>query len=479
MILSKKSISRRWFFNTLGIIIILLVLCITILSFSVQSSIYGGIQQILLGRSDELINVLSTSAGSDFLTVSRAYIENFPDKNDMEIMSVSKDGDILVTSTGFAPNQEQIMPDYENAISSTSDFGYFIGEIESGEKVMAITRVVRNNSGGIEGSVRYLVSMTEADSQIGFFVLVFITVGLMITLFISLSGIYFIRSILTPVREINLTAQKISGGDFGVRIEKTHEDEIGELIDTINLMAEELGNSEKMKNDFISSVSHEIRTPLTAINGWAETLQETEQDKETQKRGMAVITKESKRLSGIVEELLDFSRLQNGRISLTLIKTDLLQELDEAVFLFTERAKLENKDLIYEEGTALSPIMGDTNKLRQVFVNIIDNALKYTGNGGTIKVQTRESKNFVSVIVEDSGCGIPQEHLPHVKKKFYKANQIVRGSGIGLAVADEIIKMHGGSLKVESEHGRGTKVTISIPILNQNILSEKKDVINE
>ena len=131
--------------------------------------------------------------------------------------------------------------------------------------------------------------------------------------------------------------------------------------------------------------------------------------------------------------------------------------------MFTDRARTEHKLLHYEETTALPPVYGDVDRLRQVFVNIIDNALKYTSPGGTITVSSREDSGWVRVSIRDTGCGIPAEHLPNVKKKLYKANQLVRGSGIGLAVADEIARLHGGSLDIQSQEGAGTTVTFSLP----------------
>ena len=233
-------------------------------------------------------------------------------------------------------------------------------------------------------------------------------------------------------------------------------------------MAVELGTAERMKNDFISSVSHELRTPLTAIKGWAETITEVgDDDKATFSRGMGIIIRESERLSGIVEELLDFSRMQSGRMTLTMEKMDILAELGEAVYMFSDRARSERKFLLYDEPAMLSPVLGDINRLRQVFVNIIDNALKYTAEGGTISVAAMEAEGLISVVISDDGCGIPAEHLPNVKKKFYKANQTIRGSGIGLALADEIMRLHNGSLTIESQENVGTTVTITIPVLSE------------
>lgn len=462
----SKGVSRRWMVNTTGVVFFILVVSITTLSLMVQSSTYNGIELSLAGRADELLNWLFINAGqsssSSFSGIVRDYIEDFQDKNNMEIMALDQNGRVFITSTGFEPDQDQKMPDYEAALRSSSGAGKWVGHLDTGEKAMAITRVVRDENGGLVGSVRYLVSMERADQQISVVILILVAAGLFIMLLLTLSGVYFIRSIVVPVRQLSQSARQIAQGDFGVRIEKAKDDEIGQLVDAINDMAGELGAAEQLKNDFISSVSHELRTPLTAIKGWAETLQEGA-GPETTAKGMNVIIRESERLSGLVEELLDFSRLQNGRLRLIVSRLDILSELDEAVYMFTDRARTEHKQLHYEETTALPPVYGDVDRLRQVFVNIIDNALKYTSPGGTITVSSREDNGWVRVSIRDTGCGIPAEHLPNVKKKFYKANQLVRGSGIGLAVADEIARLHGGSLDIQSQEGVGTTVTFSLP----------------
>ena len=462
----SKGVSRRWMVNTTGVVFFILVVSITTLSLMVQSSTYNGIELSLAGRADELLNWLFINAGlsctSCFPVLVGDYIADFLDKNNLEIMALDQNGRVFITSTGFEPDQDQKMPDYEAALRSSSGAGKWVGHLDTGEKAMAITRVVRDENGGLVGSVRYLVSMERADQQISVVILILVAAGLFIMLLLTLSGAYFIRSIVVPVRQLSQSARQIAQGDFGVRIEKAKDDEIGQLVDAINDMAGELGAAEQLKNDFISSVSHELRTPLTAIKGWAETLQEGA-GPETTAKGMNVIIRESERLSGLVEELLDFSRLQNGRLRLIVSRLDILSELDEAVYMFTDRARTEHKQLHYEETTALPPVYGDVDRLRQVFVNIIDNALKYTSPGGTITVSSREDSGWVRVSIRDTGCGIPAEHLPNVKKKFYKANQLVRGSGIGLAVADEIARLHGGSLDIQSQEGVGTTVTISLP----------------
>ena len=250
--------------------------------------------------------------------------------------------------------------------------------------------------------------------------------------------------------------------------------EIGDLCDAISDMAKDLQTAEQMKNDFISRVSHELRTPLTAIKGWAETMQLSERgklDRRTFDKGMNVIIKESGRLTSIVEELLDFGRIQSGRMVLMCEKIDILAEFDETVYMLKERAVEEGIHLLYDDPEAIyPPVYGDRNRLKQVFINVLDNALKYTPKGGVVAAQVIYSKDepdVIKIIVTDTGCGISAEDLPKVKEKFYKANQTVRGSGIGLAVADEIMNLHHGSLDIESGEGVGTTVTLTFPIYKE------------
>jgi signal transduction histidine kinase len=312
-----------------------------------------------------------------------------------------------------------------------------------------------------------MVSMNDIDAQLTFISIVICFFCLLSIALVVISGTYFIQSIVKPIQRISETAKQIAGGDYEARIESiNNDDEICELSDTINFMAAEIADADRMKNDFISTISHELRTPLTAINGWGETLlQIGESDSALTKRGMEVIISESTRLSGIVEELLDFSRMQSGRIRLKLEKMDVLAELDETVFTFKDRALREGIELVYNAPDIPAPMNGDPSRIKQVFVNILDNSFKYTEQGGKIVIFSQIiPASTLEIVIGDTGCGISAEDLPRVKEKFFKANTSVRGSGIGLAVANDIVKLHGGKLDVESILGEGTSVSIKLPI---------------
>lgn len=474
----KKGITGRWLVNTFGVILIVVVTLIVILSLVLKDYYYNGIHQTLNGRVDELTNVFgnyTSESYSEFDKNSRTYVENFSDKDSMELMIIDPIGDITITSTGFPPDQGIEMQDYSAALQDTDGYGVWMGK-QNDENIMAVTRIITDTSGNRLGAVRYCVSLGPANRQIFVMIMFMIVIGLFILFFVMISGAYFVRSIVNPIREINEVSKKIAQGDFEARLQKRNDDEIGELCESINYMAQELAASERMKNDFISSVSHELRTPLTAIKGWAETMRMGDTpDFRTMDKGMSVIIKESERLTGIVEELLDFSRIQSGRMVINMERLDLLAELDEAIYMLRERALNEGKHLIYDEPEFMPPVQGDKNRLRQVFINVIDNALKYTPESGVIGIEVTNTDDNIIVTISDNGCGIPAEHLPRIKQKFYKANQTQRGSGIGLAVVDEIMNLHNGSLEIESTENIGTTVTLTFPIEKASDESSKGD----
>lgn len=464
----KRSIVRRWLWNSVGITLFLIIVVSVVLMFSISRLFYGGVRQTIQARTEILTNLFvanNRSETTELMKAAREFVETFEEKESMELMIFDRQGNLLITSTGFEPDSEQEMPDYQEAVKSESGTGIWAGKLRSGENVMASTMVFSVSEKN-SGAIRIIVSLEQIDDQILLWGIVIACVGAAVLLFIILTGLYFVRSIIIPVKEIGRTAQKVAKGDFDARLKNKYNDEIGDLCDNINEMAHELRNAEQMKNDFISSVSHELRTPLTAIKGWAETVRDSGQsDPEMTARGLEVISKESERLTGLVEELLDFSRLQSGRMKLQLQWMDLVAELDETVYMLKDHARRRNITLICNEiGKEIPPIIGDAKRIAQVFFNVIENAIKYSDNNGKVTVSIFPDQDWIRVVVTDNGCGIAPEDLPKVKEKFYKANMTRGGSGIGLAVADEIVRLHNGILEIESELGTGTMVTITLPI---------------
>ena len=468
----RSSIAGRWMFNTLSVVGILLVIANVCIYYFTRQYYYGSAENYVVSEANATATVLSRlyeDMAVNYSTEVRELIEGFDKKEQMEMMSINKNGEVTLSSSGFSPDESYNMPDYDMAMKSEDGVGIFHG-YENGENIIAVTVTIAQPSSSYN-ALRYVTSMKQIDGQLGTIMLAAVIVSVAVILLVISSGMYFVKSICVPLMQISVTAKKLAKGDFSERIAIRNNDEIGELSRVFNDMADELENSEAIKNDFISSVSHELRTPLTAIKGWSETLQ-AGYDEDTYRKGMTVITHETGRLEGMVEELLDFSRIQNGRFSLQMANIDIIAELDDALLIYTDKARKENKTIHYTEPEFLCVVYGDKNRLRQVFINVIDNAIKYSDPGGSVDISVEKGTDTLTISVADTGIGIAASDLPKVKSKFYKADKTRRGSGIGLAVADEIISMHGGTLDIDSVLGKGTTVTITLPLKQMNERSD-------
>ena len=462
-----NSITKRWIKGSLLIIIALLVLAEIFLTMSFRNSYYSEVETALTNRINTINGTLSASGNmsqSDKEKLLFNLTYDFAETDKFELMLLDENGQLLATSSGFAPSSTQHISDFE--LTDVGEDNIFINSYISAmdEKIVSATFKLEEAAGEI-CAVRIVTSVTRVDEEIYILTALGIIAAVIIVAVSVVSGMYFIRSIVMPINSIKDTADKIAQGEFNVRVEhnKKYDRELSELCDSINHMAQELGRSEELKNEFISSVSHELRTPLTAIKGWAETMSNT-QDAQTLEKGTEIILKETNRLYSMVENLLDFSRLQNASLALSKEKLDLVAEVYESVIMFMPQAAAKNVTIEFEEPEMFLPVMADKSKIKQVMVNLLDNALKYSQENSVIEVNITQNKgeNTATVEVKDYGKGIRPEDISSVKQKFYKGKGAKRGSGIGLALVDEIIKLHGGTFDVESEYKKYTSMRFTL-----------------
>ena len=277
--------------------------------------------------------------------------------------------------------------------------------------------------------------------------------------------LWFWSRVSDPMVYLTEVARRIAEGSYGIQVEKLSDDEMGDLTDALNDMSEKVAVAEKTRTEFISQVSHELRTPLTAIEGWAETIAYDEAVQGDSLRGIQIISKEAERLTGMVSELLEFARIQDGRFNLRVEPLDIAAELEDAIFTYGELMKQAGIEVSYDQPSMPIPvILGDPERLKQVFLNLLDNAAKHGGDGKRVEVAISAEGPSVRISFRDHGHGIPASELPHVKEKFYKGSSKNRGTGIGLSVCDEIVARHGGKLDIENAEGGGCLVTITLPI---------------
>ena len=329
---------------------------------------------------------------------------------------------------------------------------------------MAVSSPMVYSNGEVIGVLRFVTSTRLMDMQIIQIAVMSLLALAFILAVVLVSGEYFMKSIMVPVHEITEKAQQIANGSYGAQIQTKYKDEIGVLAETINDLSIKISQNEKMQAGFISQLSHELRTPLTVIRGWCETLMMDEEMDEMTRQGMKTIHGESERMIEMVTELLDFTRMQGENVTLSMEMQDIRSSFEEAVFMYAGRVKTEGIDLSYlENDDEIPEIRCDTDKLRQVFLNILDNAAKHGGDGKRIEASIHSGDSTVIVRIRDYGPGIPEDEIPLVKKKFFKGSSKARGTGIGLAVCEEIVELHGGSLTLENAEGGGTLVTVTLP----------------
>ena len=471
-----KSIVVRWFFQVFLIVAAVIVVAAIALSVFLSSFYLSRVRDLAADYSYEFSN-LSAADINTFEDAAVSLSDSFLYKNKIEVQVLDKNGNIIVSTTGFQIGRD-VMTDYDTALNSQNGTAVWRGRNSGGEQIMAGTTLVYDSDGEHIGAYRWVTSLRSTWRRIYLMITVIILIAIAAIGVCSLSGVFFIKSIVRPIRDVSNTARRIALGDFKSKIKIDKNDEIGELCDTINYMATELSQAETLKNDFISSVSHELRTPLTAIRGWGETVKMSiGVDDELVSRGMEVLLSEADRLSSLVEELLDFSRMQSGRLTVNTMPIDVSELLRTVADMYTELARQQGIELSYTPPVQNSIVLGDPDRLKQVFINIIDNAVKYTEKGGLVLVVQSREEGCVQILVKDTGVGIPAADLDHVKEKFFKSNKTVRGSGIGLAVADEIIKQHQGLLFLESTEGVGTTVTIVLPLYEPEEEAPPEEII--
>ena len=460
-----RGIRKRWLLNSIGVVLLILALALGSFAATLYGYYYSSTSDDLSRKASSVANGFRNYTRLEYRAAAQQMVSNYEEKSQMELQFLDVSGAVAYSGNDLTAGTSPNTPDIWQALETQSTRSWRGEDPSTGEHIAASSSPVMYQ-GVTVGVIRYVTSLKAIDRQFVMSMAVLLTIGLAIFAMVYFSNLYFVRSIVEPLASINETARVIADGSYGVQIEKRFDDEIGELTDTINDMSMKIKRSEKTQTEFISSVSHELRTPLTAITGWAETLGNGEiKEPEDLRRGMDIILSEARRLTNMVEELLEFSRIEDGRFTLAVEPLDLRAELEDAVYTYKEFFRKEGITLDYTEcEEEMIPISGDPERLRQVFCNLLDNAGKHGGSGGRIDVSIRQELTDAVIRIRDYGPGIPEEELPFIKNKFYKGSSKARGSGIGLAVCEEIISRHEGSMEIGNAEGGGCMVTIRMQI---------------
>lgn len=460
----KSSIKTRLVGNFMLIIIITVLIIEFFLSNAIREYYYKSIEEILSNQiafSTEFYRrYFSTSRLEDIIIDD---VDLFWRQTSAQVQILDNKGRVMMDSIGSAHATEFITTsDVMKALEGNK--ATWIGKVDyDTEPVIAISSPL-TVKGEVVGVLRFISSLRETNRIIISIYKILIVIGVIVIAISGLVSIFLANTIVQPLKEVTVVAEKMADGQLKVRSKKKFDDEIGKLSDTLNYMAEELIKKEQLKNNFISSISHELRTPLTSIKGWAITLNSGEVDKKLLEDGLNIIEKESDRLSNLVEELLDFSRYVSGRITIEKDEMSLIDSINQIGKQLKPRAKAKNLEFIVSYDSDLPNIIADENRIKQVLINLLDNAFKFTDEGGKVSLSASKNGNYVDIKVQDNGSGIYEEDLPYIKEKFYKGKNSKSNTGLGLSICDEIVKLHGGSMEIQSKLQEGTIVIVSLPI---------------
>lgn len=282
------------------------------------------------------------------------------------------------------------------------------------------------------------------------------------------------RKLSSPLLEMEKATRKIATGDLNTRVSHGSKDEIGSLATAVNDLAIELHRYRSNRREFLANISHELQTPITYLEGYASALMnhlyENEEEKE---QYLQIIQLEAGRMSKLVSDLFELSKMEDGKIALVFEEVDLVEVVENALLKNKMKAQEKGLQLEFDQPYEFPSINADGRRMEQIFGNLIENAIRYTENGFVIVKLSRASAS-VNICVEDTGIGIPQEDIPFLFERFYRVEKSrareFGGTGLGLAIVKQLVELQGGSIRVKSQLGKGTRFEITFPTVRREAL---------
>jgi len=472
----RKRMTMGFIFVIILTVLILEILIINIVRVNYYNNLEANLRNQLKVSCELYSRYFSDATLSDNVLNN---VDTFWKQSNAQVQIIDMKGRVLMDSIGYMPTVNERMPDVDQALKT--GYGAWFGKAGyDSNGIMAVSLELKSDGVAV-GVLRFISTLKAVNEDVYAVARVFIIIGIIVAAISAFLSLLISNTIVNPLKKITAVAAKMASGDYHIRSVRTYNDEIGKLSDTLNYLAEEIDKRDRMKNDFISSISHELRTPLTSIKGWAVTLMEVGseeaaggeentgdgENRELFSTGLDIIEKECDRLTQMVEELLDFSRLTSGKLSIRKEKLPLAEFVDTVGRQLTPRATRDGLNFDVEAEDGLPEIISDPNRLKQVIINILDNAFRFTPSGGKVLFKTEVSGGEIIFTVSDTGCGIPVDEMPYIKEKFFKGKNSKMGNGIGLSICDEIIRLMNGSLSIYSRPGKGTSVIIRIPAVTE------------
>jgi signal transduction histidine kinase len=294
----------------------------------------------------------------------------------------------------------------------------------------------------------------------------FIMVGILSICLTIITIALLSRFITIPLIRMKMATEKLSKGDFSVRLQVKGEDELAELGKAIQTLARDLEYLKKERNEFLASISHELRTPLTYVKGYADIARRPNIEEEERNRYLSIIYEEAEHMQKLVKDLFELAKMDQHSFQIHKEPANLCSFFKKLYDKMHPAFQVKKMSLVYQCDENITVLI-DQKRFEQVMINLLDNALKYSDQGTTVSIDVKAEKKKMMMIVSDEGGGIPKEDLPYIFERFYRVDKSRSrnrgGTGLGLAIAKEIVEAHGGSIYAVSDYGKGTNIIITLP----------------
>ncbi|MBR6816853.1 MAG: HAMP domain-containing protein [Clostridia bacterium] len=276
------------------------------------------------------------------------------------------------------------------------------------------------------------------------------------------------RRISKPLYQMNRAAKELAKGNFDQEIEVTDKGEIGQLTETFNAMAQDLKKYEDTRSSFVGNVSHELKSPLTAIQGFIQGMQDGTIPPQEHQTYLSIVLSETRRMNSLIVDLLDLVRIESDQFVLNKTDWDVNELIRRCIINFIDKIEEKHIDLAVDLPETRTMVTADADRIMQVVINLLDNAVKFCGEGGSVKLWTTVTSGKVQINISNSGKIIPEEDIKYIFDRFFKVdkshNRKTPGTGIGLSIVKEIINRHDEQIRVSSQQGLGTVFTFTLPL---------------
>lgn len=376
-------------------------------------------------------------------------------------------------STKWLPVAEKYLSsEAEEIIQNAStriEENIFSGWIEI--PTMSIACPIMTEAGDVVGAMFFHTDMSRTNDSIRQVYLDVLLSACVSVIFSFLAVSYITGRMTKPITDMNNIVRRFSKGEFDARVKIVSRDEVGQLGQSFNVMADELDTLEHSRRSFVANVSHELRSPLTSMRGFLEAMQDGTVPQEEYGKYLGIVLDETKRMTAMVNDLLDLARIESGQTVLKLEAFDINELIIRTLLTFEARINAANIEVQMDFEAEHTVVEADPDQIAQVVRNLVDNAIKFSPKGGTLTLKTEVGKKDVRIYVQDEGVGIAPEDLPYVFDRFYKAEKAHTPSGsstgIGLSIVKRIVEQHGQTITVESPPGKGTCFTFTLKLCEQ------------